>query len=336
MRVKIAIILSLIFLAFSTFLFFNQSNPYLPETSPTSIATTPTPSFTPVPQTSPNPVHAIKILSLAYYPLSNNKLDTTNVIQDRYGEYPYTLQEVRTKVKRLEQGTIAALEKGQTIVDYQVIEHIEKQEAIPLSNQTHNDLPLPDYIKILTAANVCHFVDEKGVKEIWLWSYAGVGKSGWESNFSGNIDISNSNRDQNDLPRCQNNYTVYDYNYGREVSEAVHDHMHQFEAIFGFIDYHRFWNEFVGREKEIIGCGNTHFPPNATTDYEYGSRQAVKSNCNSWTEKITEKVEEINCSQWDCRDLEYFIWWMKHIPKSWWKYMAEPNIIQSSTQNHLP
>ncbi len=70
------------------------------------------------------------------------------------------------------------------------------------------------------------------VKEVWIWGYHGGVLDLWESNMASPFGaISNSNRDPNDLPVLKSTYTVYHYNYQRGASEAVEDHMHQFEAV---------------------------------------------------------------------------------------------------------
>ena len=43
--------------------------------------------------------------------------------------------------------------------------------------------------------------------------------------------LSNSDRDPDDLPILKNTYTVYHYNYERDTQEAVHNHIHQIEAV---------------------------------------------------------------------------------------------------------
>ena len=106
---------------------------------------------------------------------------------------------------------------------------------------------MTDYNAIMKRIGISDWVEKEGVKEIWIWGYHG-GKVGlWESNMSGPYgDISNSNRNPNDLPTMSKTYTVYHYNYQRETSEAVEDHMHQIEAIFNHIDRKWFWEKFVG------------------------------------------------------------------------------------------
>lgn len=279
------------------------------------------------PTASEEPRWVVPVVSVAYYPLADGKLDTTTAIQDKYGEYNLTYSQVATKVDGLITQTETALEAGQQVIDYQIIDHQEKLIAVPLTEQTYNDLPLPDYQQMMLELDICSYVENQGIKEVWLWTYGGVGKAGWESNFSNSLlDISNSNRDQTDLPICKKPYTVYDYNYGRSVNEAVHNHMHQFEAIFGHLDARLFWEKFVGMENQIKGCGNTHFPPNATQDYQYASSSAVHTTCGV---SQNNPPQPITCQAWNCSELDYYIWWMNQVPSDWWEYVAEPESLFS-------
>jgi hypothetical protein len=278
----------------------------------------------------------INVLSIAYYPLRDGKLDTVTAIKDTYNEYPFTLQAVQQKVKRLTTGVVTALQKGtKNYLTYSVIDRKEFLEAIPLRSEKYNGLPLPNYMQMMEKVNVCDYVDNKEVREVWIWSYAGTGKAGWESNFSSKTygDISNSNRDPTDLPYCKHSYTVYDYNYGREVAEAVHDHTHQYEQLFGEINNDLFWNKFVGSSNH--SCGWTHFPPNGTKDYDYENTTNAQSTCSHWYDSKP-IGETTNCSAWGCNQLSFLIWWMQHIPgynnsiqmddkdmRNWWDFVAD-------------
>ena len=112
-------------------------------------------------------------------------------------------------------------------------------------------------------------MEERGVKEIWIWGYHGGVVDLWESNMAGPWgDISNSDRDPHDLPVFDRTYTVYHYNYQRGPSEAVEDHMHQIEAMLRHVDPELFWNKFVGKPGEGR-CGWAHFPPNGVRDYDW-------------------------------------------------------------------
>ena len=96
---------------------------------------------------------------------------------------------------------------------------------------------MTDYKKIMQRVNIKQWVEQKDVKEVWIWGYHGGVLDLWESNMAGPYgDISNSNRDTNDLPVLKKTYTVYHYNYQRGASEAMEDHIHQIEAVLNHVD----------------------------------------------------------------------------------------------------
>jgi hypothetical protein len=138
---------------------------------------------------------------------------------------------------------------------------------------------------------------------VWLWGYHGGVLDLWESNMSGPFgDISNSNRDPNDLPLLDKTYTVYHYNYQRGASEAVEDHMHQIEAVLNSVDGRDrtppdqwdkllFWGRFVGSDRthKIVppGCGWAHYPPNAEQDYDWANKRYVETDIEDWKRQKT-------------------------------------------------
>jgi hypothetical protein len=308
---------------------------------------------------SPSPVahetKTLKVFSLAYFPLRENRLDTVEVIEDGYNEYNYTLPEIRSRVSEIEKQLIVPLERatkytaadGSSVnyIDYQVVKYQEFLEAVPLSKNTYNNLPLPDYKSMMSRVNICDLVDKQDIREVWLWTYGGTGKSGWTSNFSSKFgDISNSDMSVNDLPICQHSYTVYDYNYGRTVVEALHNHTLQYEALFGYLDYEFFWKEFAGRDTftgvmkhtNPAGCGWTNMPPNAVRNFEYASNAKVESTCQQFLlQPDLAQSSILTCKAWGCDHYGYLTWWMDHIPgytartyqgkrfRNWWEFVAD-------------
>lgn len=166
--------------------------------------------------------------------------------------------------------------------------------------------------------NICYWVDQRHVKEVWIFGYGGADRNGWESNVSSTYgDFSNSDRDPADLPICAHSYTVYDYNYGRTSHEAVHNHMHQFEAIFSDIDFELF-GVFTGwppvTSNQIARCGNTHFSPNGETDYDWSNSRLQRTDCEDWRPVGYGTTKVVTCSRWNCDDLDYFKYWMQNVP----------------------
>lgn len=333
-------------------------------TSQTSSTTSPSssPTVSIAPSESPrsgSPSVPLRVVTVTYLPENNGVLDTENAIQDRYHEYDMTIDETRQKVALLTQRVMQRLTEGTRFhgykqpdqlpyIQYELFDSQEFLEAVPLGQKQYNGLPLPDYHAMMQRIDVCNYVDTHNVREIWLWTYGGVGKSGWETNFSSSHgDISNSDRDVQDLPLCQHSYTVYDYNYGRGESEALENHVHQLEVLFGFIDRDLFWNRFVGyfpggnwttssASTTNRRCGWAHFPPNGERDYDWTNNEFVLSDCEDWNPDGFGTATRMNCSRWGCSSVQFFEWWMQNIPgqdnpyvyqgnkvRNWWEFVAD-------------
>ena len=147
-------------------------------------------------------------------------------------------------------------------------------------------------------------------------------------------DISNSDRDATDLPVLSKTYTVYHYNYQRGPSEAIEDHMHQIEAVLRHVDPHLFWDKFVGKPLEGR-CGWSHYPPNATQDYDWANPTYIESDIEDWQPDGGPK-KGLNCRRWNADSLTWFIYWMQNLPgaenglsyrgrplSNWWAFIGD-------------
>lgn len=222
-------------------------------------------------------------------------------------------------------------------------------KPVPPSSQFFSSNgPFADHFNMLrNDINVCDYVDNRGVREIWIWmihipgqivpneSNMSMGnsiRSKW--NFSNYGDISNSYR-SNDLPICNSTYTVYNYNMDRGLGTMIENHTHQIEHVLNFIDGRDvtpqnqwqnllFWGKFVGSEAnhKIInpGCGWTHYPPNGQSDYDWRNTTTVLSDCENWLPDGGGQKVVYNClnlANGVCPNDEgvtFKIWWMQNIP----------------------
>jgi hypothetical protein len=229
---------------------------------------------------------------------------------------------------------------------YQVVAHYVFYAPLPLSGRaTGSGQTIVDYTKILNRINAQQWVESEGVREIWLWNYFKDPIMVWESNMSSPTtpDISNSDRFDADLPIYDKTYVVYGYNYQRTQAEAVHNHGHQLESMFSYVDALRhgnttlFWGQFVGMPDgnppgalpmNLGRCGWTHSPPNTTANYDYGNETLVNSDCEDWRPDGLGTKRPVNASYW--RSLSYawpegtdipqkgetqfYLWWMQNVP----------------------
>lgn len=311
----------------------------------------------------------IPVLMLSYFPSDKN--DSSKVDLSIVGPYLKSgtmIKDLREKVDKVSQDLLISLEEGSSYhkyknedskpaLDYSILESKEFLRPILRTNNAdfifnnNGDWGFTaDHFNELKNIDVCDYVNNKGVKEIWIWMYhyaPDLDSNGFadqdvnryhisptESNMSSPYgDISNSYR-INDLPLCQKTYTVYEYNYTRGLGEAIENHTHQIEAVLGNVNYDVFWNKFVGGENEPLGCGWTHCPPNvmpvcSSHNYDWYNEVKVHSDCANWNINRKGEKEIVDCHTWagkDCKDdggTVFKIWWMQNIPNEWWIFISD-------------
>ena len=252
-------------------------------------------------------VWTVPVLSIRYLVTKDGKtLDKAYADGDWGGGLP--LQQVRKEVEQKERDTVKALEEGsqfrgyqnksaQPSLEYKVIDTLEIKDPMPKSKKPYGDGKIRqiDYAKIMELVGIKEYVEKKGVKEVWIWAPATSQVGGWESNMASPYgDVSNSDRDPNDLPVLSKTYTVYTYNLGRETSMAVHDHLHQIEAMIDAAPNASLWKVWMGNQG-AWRCGNCHCPPNAERDYDYVNDRYVESDIEDWKPEGFGKKKRINC-----------------------------------------
>ncbi|HEY3265837.1 MAG TPA: LamG-like jellyroll fold domain-containing protein [Armatimonadota bacterium] len=182
---------------------------------------------------------------------------------------------------------------------YRVVKLITVYEELPPDTAPAHStgaagIYYPDYYQILARFNGRRLVEDLGVKEVWLWGYHHGSIAPVESDMSSPItgDVSNSSRFADDLPVYGRTYVLYNYNFTRSSNESVHDHGHQLESILSYVAQRQdgnanlFWHLFSGQDasgRPILGrCGNTHVPPNSTTDYDYWNTTPALTDIEDW------------------------------------------------------
>lgn len=304
------------------------------------------------------PTSTVKVFVVSYFPVVGDQIDRA-VTYDVGGSYA----ELKAKTERLTQDACKALEDGSRFrgyklssppsLLYEVVGQVEYKEAIPLrAKPTDGSAPLPDYNAIMARIGAKDLVESKGVHEIWLWGYHG--KIGlWESNMSSpSGDVSNSDRDEKDLPVFKRTYTVYHYNYGRALGEMLENHMHQLEHLLNHIDGRDtappekwpdllFWGKFVGSDysHKIVTtparCGWTHYAPNSEKDYDWTNPRYVETDIEDWRPEGFGKTQRMNADRWDRDPIKWRIYWMQAIPgqghnlsykgkklRDWWSFVV--------------
>jgi hypothetical protein len=311
----------------------------------------------------------IPVLVVKYFPVKGENIDKAVT-----GDWGAPLKDTRQKTERLTKEVIDALEAGSRYHGYkdanakcslkykvvQTIEFLKPLPTVPL--KPGQKVPMPDYNAIMAEIDVRKWVEEKGVKEVWIWAYHGGVVGLWESNMSGPFgDISNSSRDPKDLPVLKKTYTVYHYNYQRGASEAVENHMHQIEALLNHVDGRNrtpapkwdtllFWGRFVGSDAthKIVrpGCGWSHYPPNAEKDYDWANKRFVETDIEDWKPDGGGTKQRINSDRWEGNSLKWFVYWMQNIPgagsgltfqgrplTNWWTFIGDFDAAMTAKTN---
>lgn len=286
--------------------------------------------------------YTIPVLLLHYYPLAGSNIDRSIT-----GDVGGSLRAVQQHTAKTTESVVAALERGSIYhgyknptarpsLRYEIIGRIEIFEPLPTRPKAGHRVPMTDYNTILQHINIVEWVEDRGIKEVWLWGYHGGVIDLWESNMAGPYgDISNSDRDLYDLPVLSKTYTLYHYNYGRGASEAVEDHMHQIEAILRYVDADLFWKRFVGKPGEGR-CGWSHYPPNGERDYDWRNRSYILSDIEDWRPDGSGQKQRINCDRWHGDSLTWFVYWMQNLPgadnglshrgrplTNWWQFIGD-------------
>lgn len=289
------------------------------------------------------------VLVLKYFPLDNSgsRLDLNIVGMSE------DLSVIRSKVDNLTQTALQTLgaassyhgykTTNEPFLQYSILDSKEYLEALPISANKvpwHANDPnptyRPDYYQIANDINICDYVDNRGVKEVWLWGYhhgkiepveadQAMGTDSrkfWNHGSYGNV----SNSEQiNDLPVCKKTYTLYNYDYNRGLGEMLENHGHQIEEVLKYVDP-KVWSEFRYPYGELApainSCGWIHSGPNTKIEYQLGwaNETTVKSNCEDWHPDGSGEVKDINCHTWygtSCFDdsgVKFKVWWMQNIP----------------------
>jgi hypothetical protein len=282
----------------------------------------------------------VPVVILRLMPTADGLTLNEKIGPDSYFNYNYpTIDIVKQKFNEDNVITKAAGEYGTRFRDYgnnarkpyvyyDVVKQFDVYEFALISRGSTASLKTLDFKSLFAQINLSKYVNERGVKEVWVshfhkFGWESVLKNGdgdsstyWsieESNMSSpsSGDISNSARDNNDLPVYNSTYVVYAHYGTAGASANLHVRGHQIEAQLYWLDDSPIT---VGQRKLLfsdlfVGSGNgmnnmplgrvgmTHFPPNTTVDYDYNNKTLVQSDISDWIPSGGKK-RDVNVNTW--------------------------------------
>lgn len=289
---------------------------------------------------APRSIYEIGVVILRFLPTKDGHVIDVSKSPDYWSLNPIPLIDLEVKIREYEVRTKFAIEEGSKFqgyrdpeaipsIGYNVVEIINIYENTPPGkihfNSEGQRVYYPDYHQIFKRFNLERFVNDQGVREIWIWdggldpNYPSYDPSihdpddwrgGNESNMSSSLsaDISNSLGDPTDLPIYNHTYVVYGQNIRRTQAECIHVRGHQFERMLGFVNWLQdgnsdlFWQKFVGQDHNYHWtggrCGWTHMPPNTTIDYDYLNEVLLPSDIEDWKPDSLGTTKPTNALTW--------------------------------------
>ncbi len=153
-----------------------------------------------------------------------------------------------------------------------------------------------------------------------------------------------------ELVRTSPLYVVMCLNPERGVAEALHSFGHRCESILehvygswsGTAQVNHLWDRFtrVGPAQgvSVAGCGNVHFPPNASNDYEYSVFTPVNSEADEWLTfpNFSGSPASVSAATWGGPDYQgnFLRWWFTRFPKAPGRYVDPANSINNGKLNN--
>jgi len=207
-----------------------------------------------------------------------------------------------------------------------------------------------DYAAILEEFDVARRINRKELDEVWVSAmpYSGF----YESVMAGKKAYFCNAPPMTDVPAGRI-FVVMGFNYERGVGEMLEDIGHRTESIMRRVygsweaDESHAWNRFTLYDKVAPGkaaCGNVHFAPNSTKDYDWGNKKPVLSTADDWLNypQLTGAQRQMTAAEWGAGDIRlHHKWWLNHLPKApgkgpdgkqanWWKYVIDFNRYEES------
>lgn len=201
-----------------------------------------------------------------------------------------------------------------------------------------------DYHRILAQFDLTAKVLHGAIDEVWLFAFPYAGY--YESHMVGSGAIWCNSPPLANSEACGRRFVVMGFNYEREVGCMLENFGHRVESIMEHVyrDRHgerNLWQRFTRYDKSHPGraeCGNVHFAPSSTADYDWGNPRPVPSRADAWYNfpNLDQPPREMRAREWGSGDMRaHHLWWFDHLPRvpgetdgilnNWWEYVLRPD-----------
>jgi hypothetical protein len=218
-----------------------------------------------------------------------------------------------------------------------------------------------DYLALVREFAIIEQINSGKIDEVWLFGhpYGGYYESimGGPGAFFCNAPVLSGTE------HAQRRFVIMGFNFERGVGEMLEDLGHRAESIL-FKVYEQvhnaanLWERFYQCQKSLLDthptpywqrqhktsgvteCGNVHFAPNSTRDYDWGNPTPVLSRCDTWYNypDLSGEPRLVDCSEWGDGAIRlHHLWWFRHLPhvigethgiaNNWWQYIIDPNTV---------
>lgn len=221
-----------------------------------------------------------------------------------------------------------------------------------------------DYRAVARDYDLARKVDSGELDEVLMFGAPYFGY--WESTMAGRGGYWCNSSPQTRIP-CSRIFIMMGFNYERGVGEMLEDYGHRTESIMRYVygswsaQKTHAWNRFTLYDKQMpdeAACGNVHFAPNSTSDYDWGNSSYVNSTCDWWLNTFPAGYPDeigpkrlVNRGEWGNGDMRlHHTWWFSHIPhvdgsiteygmtrlNNWWAYLQDFNRHAESNGDFAP
>jgi hypothetical protein len=227
----------------------------------------------------------------------------------------------------------------------------EEYLAVLAGQQPHHEPTGVNYNKIVNTPefDICGKLNRGEIDEVWI--YNGPWFGFYESTLVGPGAFWLNSPPVGGTHNCNKLLPIMGPSPERTTHEAVHNFTHRAEStmtkVYGSWQQNNTshnWNKFAlvkaqSPSYSYSGCGSSHYPPNALSDYDYGNLSNVLSNCDDFANYPNlgdplQVSQPVNCTAWGCDDLAYYGYWFGHFPSylgcgpdnvanGWWKYLTD-------------